>query len=171
MSRTRRAAAAPRTRAPAPRTSRGAAGQRSRSPLARASPWPPWWHGTRGAAPALRVRRGCGRRDNPTWLIVWRSPRPASLERACCCNGTVRRMHDDGYFDEAVAARYDELERQRFAHDEIDAAADLLVELAAGGRALEFAIGPRRSAPPPAARGGGGAGHPPPNPELAPLAP
>src|SRR3954452_6122485 len=105
------------------------------------------------AAPALRVRRGCGRRDNPTWLIVWRSPRPASLERACCCHGTVRRMHDDVYFDEAVAARYDELERQRFARDEIDAAADLLAELAAGGRALEFAIGTGRIALPLTSRG------------------
>jgi len=62
-------------------------------------------------------------------------------------------MHDDGYFDEAVAARYDELERQRFARDEIDAAADLLAELAAGGRALEFAIGTGRIALPLASRG------------------
>jgi len=61
-------------------------------------------------------------------------------------------MHD-GYFDEAVAARYDEVELDRFARDEIDAAADLLAELAGGGRALEFAIGTGRIALPVAARG------------------
>jgi SAM-dependent methyltransferase len=62
-------------------------------------------------------------------------------------------QEEDGYFDEAVAARYDDTESTRFARGEIDAAADLLAELAAGGRALEFAIGTGRIALPLAARG------------------
>jgi len=62
-------------------------------------------------------------------------------------------VHDDGYFDEAVAARYDETGSGQFERGEIDAAADLLAELAAGGRALEFAIGTGRIALPLSARG------------------
>jgi len=60
---------------------------------------------------------------------------------------------DDGYFDEAVAARYDQNESDQFERGEIDAAADLLAELAGAGRALEFAIGTGRIALPLAARG------------------
>src|SRR5262245_66474580 len=78
---------------------------------------------------------------------------PAGLERAAPYRGSVGRMHNDGYFDEAVAARYDEVELDQFARDEIDAAADLLAELAGGGRALELAIGTGRIALPLAARG------------------
>jgi SAM-dependent methyltransferase len=62
-------------------------------------------------------------------------------------------VHDDGYFDEPVAARYDETASERFSRDEIDPTVDLLVELAAGGRALEFAIGTGRIGLPLAARG------------------
>ena len=62
-------------------------------------------------------------------------------------------MHDDGYFDEPIAARYDETSSERFQRDEVDATVDLLVELAAGGRALEFAIGTGRIGVPLAARG------------------
>jgi SAM-dependent methyltransferase len=62
-------------------------------------------------------------------------------------------VHDDGYFDESVAARYDETASERFQRDEVDATVDLLVELAAGGRALEFAIGTGRIGLPLAARG------------------
>ena len=62
-------------------------------------------------------------------------------------------MHDDGYFDEPVAARYDETASERFQRDEVDPTVDLLVELAAGGRALEFAIGTGRIGLPLAARG------------------
>jgi SAM-dependent methyltransferase len=61
-------------------------------------------------------------------------------------------VHDDGYFDEPVAARYDETASERFQRDEVDATVDLLVELAAGGRALEFAIGTGRIGLPLAAR-------------------
>src|SRR4029079_8627607 len=69
--------------------------------------------------------------------------------------GRFRAVDEDGYFDEAVAARYDDTEAEQFERDEIDAIADLLAELAGGGRALEFAIGTRRVAPPPGARRGG----------------
>jgi len=62
-------------------------------------------------------------------------------------------VHDDGYFDEPVAARYDETASERFQRDEVDPTVDLLVELAAGGRALEFAIGTGRIGLPLAARG------------------
>jgi SAM-dependent methyltransferase len=62
-------------------------------------------------------------------------------------------VNDDGYFDEAVAARYDDNEAEQFDRDEIDAIADLLAELAGGGRALEFAIGTGRIALPLALRG------------------
>jgi SAM-dependent methyltransferase len=62
-------------------------------------------------------------------------------------------VHDDGYFDEPVAARYDETSSERFQRDEVDATVDLLVELAAGGHALEFAIGTGRIGLPLAARG------------------
>ncbi len=62
-------------------------------------------------------------------------------------------MHEDGYFDEPVAARYDETASERFQRDEVDPTVDLLVELAAGGRALEFAIGTGRIGLPLAARG------------------
>jgi SAM-dependent methyltransferase len=56
-------------------------------------------------------------------------------------------MQDDGYFDEPVAARYDE-------HSQFDPSAiDFLAELAGGGRALEFAVGTGRIAVPLAARG------------------
>ena len=62
-------------------------------------------------------------------------------------------MHDDGYFDEPVAARYDETASERFQRDEVDPTVDLLEELAAGGRALEFAIGTGRIGLPLAVRG------------------
>ena len=61
--------------------------------------------------------------------------------------------HDDGYFAEDVAARYDETEDAMFSADIIEAAVDFLAALAAGGRALEFAIGTGRIALPLAARG------------------
>jgi SAM-dependent methyltransferase len=62
-------------------------------------------------------------------------------------------VDEDGFFGEDVAARYDETESAQFSRGEIDAAADLLAELAAGGRALELAIGTGRIALPLAARG------------------
>ena len=64
-------------------------------------------------------------------------------------------MQDDGYFDERVAARYDESDEISGMFDPavVDPAVDLLVELAGSGRALELGIGTGRVALPLARRG------------------
>ena len=62
-------------------------------------------------------------------------------------------MHDDGYFDERVAARYDEEDAEMFDAETVDPAVDFLAELAGDGRALEFAIGTGRIALPLSQRG------------------
>jgi SAM-dependent methyltransferase len=62
-------------------------------------------------------------------------------------------MNDDGYFDEPVAARYDELEQEMFEPAVVDATVDFLAELAGDGRALELGIGTGRIALPLAERG------------------
>ena len=62
-------------------------------------------------------------------------------------------MNDDGYFDERIAASYDESEAADFEPAVVDPAVDLLVELAEGGRALELGIGTGRIALPLARRG------------------
>ena len=63
-------------------------------------------------------------------------------------------MNDgDGYFDEPIAARYDETSAEMFDPAVIEPTVDLLAELAAGGRALELGIGTGRVALPLAARG------------------
>jgi SAM-dependent methyltransferase len=64
-------------------------------------------------------------------------------------------VHDDGYFDERVAARYDESAEISGMFDlaVVDPAVDLLVELAGSGRALELGIGTGRIALPLARRG------------------
>ncbi len=62
-------------------------------------------------------------------------------------------MHDDGYFDERVAARYDESDAEMFDSTVVDPVVDLLVELAGSGRALELGIGTGRIALPLAQRG------------------
>lgn len=59
----------------------------------------------------------------------------------------------DGYFDERIADRYDESSAEMFEPAVLQPAVDLLVELAAGGRALELGIGTGRIALPLAARG------------------
>jgi SAM-dependent methyltransferase len=61
--------------------------------------------------------------------------------------------HDDGYFDERVAARYDESEAETFDPAVVEPVVDFLVELAASGRALELGIGTGRIALPLAQRG------------------
>ncbi len=61
-------------------------------------------------------------------------------------------MHDDGYFDEAVAARYDQ-DTAIFAPEVVDPVVDFLVDLAGKGRALELGIGTGRIAVPLARRG------------------
>lgn len=62
-------------------------------------------------------------------------------------------MSGDGYFDEPVAARYDESTAELFAPEAVDPVVDLLAELAGGGRALELGIGTGRIALPLARRG------------------
>jgi SAM-dependent methyltransferase len=60
---------------------------------------------------------------------------------------------DDGYFDERVAARYDESEEEMFDSAVIQPTVDFLAELAGDGRALELGIGTGRIALPLARRG------------------
>ena len=62
-------------------------------------------------------------------------------------------MQDDGYFDERVAARYDESAADMFDPAVVDPVVDFLVELAGSGRALELGIGTGRIALPLAQRG------------------
>ncbi len=63
-------------------------------------------------------------------------------------------MHgEDGYFDERVAARYDESDEVMVDAGDVDPLVDFLVEIAGGGRALEFGVGTGRIALPLAQRG------------------
>ena len=62
-------------------------------------------------------------------------------------------VHDDGHFDERVAARYDESSAEAFDPAVVDPAIELLAELAAGGPALELGVGTGRIALPLVARG------------------
>jgi SAM-dependent methyltransferase len=63
-------------------------------------------------------------------------------------------MHeDDGYFDERVAARYDESSSEMFDAGIVDPVIDFLAEIAGNGRALELGIGTGRIALPLAERG------------------
>jgi SAM-dependent methyltransferase len=62
-------------------------------------------------------------------------------------------VHDDGYFDERVAARYDKSAAEMFDSAVVDPVVDLLAELAGTGRALELGIGTGRIALPLAQRG------------------
>jgi SAM-dependent methyltransferase len=60
---------------------------------------------------------------------------------------------DDGYFDEQIAARYDESAAEMFDPAVVDPVIDFLVEIAGSGRALELGIGTGRIALPLAERG------------------
>jgi SAM-dependent methyltransferase len=62
-------------------------------------------------------------------------------------------QESDGYFDERVAARYDESSAEMFGAAVVDPAVEFLAELAAGGHALELGIGTGRIALPLAQRG------------------
>ena len=62
-------------------------------------------------------------------------------------------MHDDGYFDAPVAARYDESSADMFEPAMLDPVVDFLADLAGKGRALELGIGTGRVALPLAQRG------------------
>jgi SAM-dependent methyltransferase len=63
------------------------------------------------------------------------------------------QMTDDGYFGEAVAARYDDASAEMFTPQAIDPVVDFLAALTNGGRALELGIGTGRIALPLALRG------------------
>jgi len=62
-------------------------------------------------------------------------------------------VHDDGYFDERVAARYDDEAAALFEPEALDPVVDFLAELAGNGHALELGIGTGRVALPLAQRG------------------
>ena len=62
-------------------------------------------------------------------------------------------MNDDGYFDERIAASYDESSAEEFDPSVVDPVVDFLVENAGDGRALELGIGTGRIALPLAQRG------------------
>jgi len=59
----------------------------------------------------------------------------------------------DGYFDERVAARYDESSAEMFDSAVVDPVVDFLVELAGRGRTLELGVGTGRIALPLSKRG------------------
>jgi SAM-dependent methyltransferase len=59
----------------------------------------------------------------------------------------------DGYFDERIAARYDESSADMFEPVVVYPVVDFLAEIAGGGRALELGVGTGRIALPLAARG------------------
>jgi SAM-dependent methyltransferase len=62
-------------------------------------------------------------------------------------------MDEDGYFDESIAARYDDESAAMFDPEVVDPVVDVLAGLAGGGRALELGIGTGRIALPLAQRG------------------
>ncbi|HEX2381205.1 MAG TPA: hypothetical protein VHI95_01105 [Acidimicrobiales bacterium] len=62
-------------------------------------------------------------------------------------------MTQRNYFDEDVAARYDDSDRSMFDPEVLDPTLDVLAELAGNGAALEFAVGTGRVALPLPARG------------------
>jgi SAM-dependent methyltransferase len=61
--------------------------------------------------------------------------------------------HEDGYFGERAAARYDESSADMFQPGVVDAVVDVLAGLAGGGQVLELGIGTGRIALPLARRG------------------
>jgi SAM-dependent methyltransferase len=69
----------------------------------------------------------------------------------------IRTVEEDGYFDERVAAVYDDYKndptRSEFAAEDIDSTVAFLAPLAGEGRALEFGVGTGRIALPLAQRG------------------
>src|SRR5215204_5426068 len=62
-------------------------------------------------------------------------------------------LHDDGYFDEGVAAAYDNDAADMYDPAVLEPAVDFLAGLAGNGRALELGVGTGRIALPLAARG------------------
>jgi len=62
-------------------------------------------------------------------------------------------MHDDGYFDEPVAAKYDQDSTEMFDPAIVEPVVDFVANLAGAGRALELGIGTGRIALPLARHG------------------
>lgn len=62
-------------------------------------------------------------------------------------------MHDDGYFDERFASRYDEMSASMFRPEILDPTVEFLADLAQQGSILEFASGTGRVAIPLSNRG------------------
>jgi SAM-dependent methyltransferase len=62
-------------------------------------------------------------------------------------------VHDDGYFDERIAAKYDESDPEMFDPAVVGPTVDVLAELAGDRQALELGIGTGRIAIPLGARG------------------
>ena len=62
-------------------------------------------------------------------------------------------VHDDGYFDQRVATRYDDSAKEWFRPAAVDPVVDFLAQLAGGGPALELGVGTGRVALPLAQRG------------------
>ena len=62
-------------------------------------------------------------------------------------------MDDDGYFDERIAARYDEFTSEMFDASVVEPVIDFLADAAGTGQALELGIGTGRIAIPLAERG------------------
>jgi SAM-dependent methyltransferase len=62
-------------------------------------------------------------------------------------------VHDDGYFDERVAAKYDDDSSELFDPEVLVPVVDFLAQLAGSGRALELGIGTGRIALPLTQRG------------------
>ena len=80
-------------------------------------------------------------------------PRARNTSRRGSGGGTVRRVDEDGYFGEPVAARYDESTAEMSAPGVVEPAVSLLAGLAGRGQALELGIGTGRIALPLARRG------------------
>jgi hypothetical protein len=124
---------------------------------------------SRRSRPSAFSPQGPGERVT-TW---WSAPWPAEIERhsqnsrarRCCITGchlgkttcTFADVKEDGYFDERIAAVYDDYvhdeTREEFAVEDVNATVDFLIRLAGEGPALEFGVGTGRIALPLSQRG------------------
>ena len=75
------------------------------------------------------------------------------LSRVAECGSFPAVSGEDGYFDERIAARYDESSAEMFDPAVLDPAVEFLAGIAGSGRALELGIGTGRIALPLAQRG------------------
>ena len=115
-----------------------------------------WSCGCSSAAPGVVTprRRPSTPRDLGEHGTVARPHRGRTRRRVAASARYGRRVSGlPDYFDEAVAATYDEDDSEEFSPATIARTVDVLEELADGGRALELAIGTGRIAVPLSARG------------------